>query len=551
MENEFYNILQNIDIVIYIYKLLSIEDQFRLARVNDELKEIFERYISPQEDYTTLKIIRNYDYFVVTNESGRKRLALESEELQEFLQYHKNHVRIFAELNSLIFDTRAFPYLTELHYCFMQIPGDYFQLLGALESICPKLEVLDIDMCFDEYRQSFTVGKNLNTKSLLQMEKLKKLHIINTDFGERNCLINFGDFQELLGEMKLESLILAGCCVHLDNGNFETTTTIKPPLHLKELNIGLSLSPTANITKFFNLFENLNMLNVSVRDEKINDLLLKTIVQACGNLCRLCIRKSTFNNINSFVLPPKLNELSLIECRGLNKENLHQILTNTKLQKFVSETSYYGREPFKDINISPSLQQLHFRDRTYMQSYKLAFGGSLNLKYLCWEIDSEPDDSWYDNDGLKMCTNLEELDLREGFLCLSTLSEFKLLRKLSLRLPAKLSSIWNYITTILQHPSLTELCYQINNDTVNLYNSNNLPALGFSTNIRTLKIPLELAAVALDFWLDLFHQNKQLQLEIYDFGRIKTEFLRTLVNHKKFPKYLKTMDVCFFTISKD
>lgn len=99
---EFHNILHNLDIVIYIYKLLNADDQFRLARVNSDLKEIFERYILPQANYNTLAVSGNLDYFVVTNETRRNRIAYKPEELGEFLNYHKEKVKNFIELNSII-----------------------------------------------------------------------------------------------------------------------------------------------------------------------------------------------------------------------------------------------------------------------------------------------------------------------------------------------------------------------------------------------------------------------------------------------------------------
>lgn len=198
-------------------------------------------------------------------------------------------------------------------------------------------------------------------------------------------------------------------------------------------------------------------LTFSIRNGLVCDILLRHLKQACINLTRLHIQKSVFKNIKSFVIPPKVTELSLSECEGLAKANLRQILTNEKLAIFFSATSYYGKGTLKDITISSNLRELHFLDRTYIQSFKLAFGGSLNLKRLSWEINAKEEDSLYDDKALQNCTNLQELNLLEGFLSLTTLSQFKSLQKLTIRIAYKLANFWSYITTMLQHPSLTEI----------------------------------------------------------------------------------------------
>lgn len=551
MGDELKHILHNVDIVISIYKLLNREDQFRLARVNTELKAVFERYIFPQESYSTLKVSQNLDYFVVANESEQNRVAFKAEELHEFVHYHKDQVHKLFRLNKthLISDIRIFPNLTELHYRFITISREHLKMLGELKVTCPKLKLIEFDNCRDENLKNIMLANVWNTKYLLALKNLKSLIVTSIDFIQPWNAMNFRDFYELVLELELEYLHLGACFLQCDNENSEIMTTYAfEDIQLKELNVGLKFESISNASSYFNIFKNLQSLTFSIRNGLVSDILLRHLKQACINLTRLHIQKSVFKNIKSFVIPSKVTELSLSECEGLAKANLRQILTNEKLAIFFSATSYYGKGTLKDFTISPNLRELYFLDRTYIQSFKLAFGGSLNLKRLSWEINAKEEDSLYDDKALQNCTNLQELNLLEGFLSLTTLSQFKSLQKLTIRIAYKLANVWSYITTMLQHPSLTEIILKSSPNSSN--SPSDLPLTGFQTNLTKLEVSHQLFAMALDFWLDFYNRNKNLELVVFGFQSNRTGFMRTLINHEKFPRDLDTLDVCCFRISK-
>lgn len=545
---EFHNILHNLDIVINIYKLLNADDQFRLARVNSDLKEIFERYILPQANYNTLAVSGNLDYFVVTNETRRNRIAYKPEELGEFLNYHKEKVKNFIELNSIIFDIRPFKYLVELNYGFMKIPRTHLLLLAQLETISPKLELLDVDCCRDETMNDVMVGSNWSVDLLLPMKNLKSLKVNMPHMPYNWIPLSNEDFLKLCTLPKLEYLNLrcivqpAKTIAKLTTANIKTAKST----HLKKLDIGFNIGRKANISPYLKIFENLVTLVATVRGDDITDLLLAKIADACINLEVFHIQNSYFANVQKFRIPPKVTELALYQSQGLTTENLTQILTELKLNKFSSKKIHYKGE-IDDIVLSSDLRDLYIEN--YYNHFKLAFGGSLTLNSLSWRNESYttiPNGSG--EVFLRNCINLRELNLLTGTLSLSTLSHLKYLRKLTI-LPSAIPSSWSYIIGLLQHPSLNEIIMNEYIQAKNLREAQDIaPTNAVRTNSRLVKITREIFSLAMGFWLDLFDKNQELRLELYNF-RGGTEFMRKLISHEKFPKYLKTLDICCFKIS--
>uniref|UniRef100_A0A1I8NN89 F-box domain-containing protein n=1 Tax=Stomoxys calcitrans TaxID=35570 RepID=A0A1I8NN89_STOCA len=530
-------ILQNVDILIHIFRMLDIDDQIRLSKVCQAFRNIFELYIFTKEDYSSLTVNANRDYYVVNNESECNRLVLKRKELNEFLDYHRFRVQSFTERNGSILDIRSFCNLTQLHYSFMTITWEHLKAFAKFPNIATQLEELVVDCCSDESWGSLMIGNTWKVDWLMPMKNLHRLKVIKENWTR----LSYHNFQKIITNLQLEDLDLR-CIVQPGRKGRQQYPIPNSPL--RELNIGINFGSKADLTPYLTMLEHLVTLTLTV-DGIVSQKMLNDIATACVNLEGLHFQTSSFEEIMTFVIPAKVTAASLYRCYGLSPENFQQILSVAHLVKLsITETKVNVVE---NQGLSPSIEYLDIYDDQWNSNLILAFGGSEHLKYLHWHACDFDRHVAAHEAALRRCSSLEVLDLKEGHLSLDTLSHLQCLTKLTLP-PSMPTLSWSLIVGVLKNPNLKEFVLNKYCKARDLeIDDAEIPKWGFPLALNTIRITLDIFCMALDFWFDVFNQNPHLQLGVYNF-RGDPEYMRVIINHEKFPKSLRTLDICHFVI---
>lgn len=535
----------NHEIWVHIYNMLDFIDQLRLCRVNEQLRSIFQYYIW-KENYQHLIVKGNSNPsdFVISNESSINRLCLDEEELQEFLNTYSDKVKVLSENRGGVLDLKKFPRLTGLTYLDLRLS---YKQLKLISECCPCLEKLYLSCLTEDECEFIEIGRNWSIKKVLKLRRLKSLRMDHEDYVP----IKYRHFRQIVTKLPLE-------CLQLKASIEPDITVIKADnkycrnIQLKDLNVAASFEAnkwSQNISWFLTNFENLQSLTVKITHTITEDT-LAIIAKTCKSLETLKIHYSSFGQIKEFPLPPKVGDLSLHHCRGINSNVLQKILNvHQKLQRFSCRDSDFEATT-EHISVNTCIQAL---DLDCVDTVNILNAAAHNqLQELVWYHNSPLKDSRdiLSPKSLTQCTNLQVLDVKVGQIEVAIMQQLNILSKLIIAHPKPLLN-WNYIVDILKHPTLTELIIRDSNTT---RSSKHLcpviPTIGFPINMSKLQIPLDLFDAALEFWLNLFEKNPNIKLICCKFCPHDMNFLKKLINHSQFPKCLKTIDVCCFSISR-
>ncbi|XP_075161950.1 uncharacterized protein LOC142234664 [Haematobia irritans] len=551
-----------------IFKARKFEEQLKLIKQGDDAcKNVFDTEIWPV-DYIYLNVDESEGYYIVRNESDSNRLLLTEEVFQDFISYYVERVQTLMLGPSL--DIRTFRNVKALK-CSLRHKsiGNFLQQISIAESL-PNLQSIHLKELDMECGANTEFGDESMSR-LLKMEHLKRIRL-DFFFSTR---ITYGHYCQLISNKNLETL---EGNLELDDG--ETDAEAKyfaiPYVHsLNTLQITLPWSTQKWSSQKFSLLQEIfgKLSNLSVKfTNDLQDDTLFSFASCCKSLKKLTITGTNFINIKSFVIPSTLQELHLKWCRGLTQENIRQILTQTNLMEFTScNTKIEGN--FQNFKISPSIQSLKI-ERIDICEFQGAYANNENLKNLTWyhiknckgnlqnkdvcedlsqasAIDEESFDLVPKNQmilsshiDLGTCVNLETLDMGHKLqLPLHIVMQLKNLRKLSTWIVDHTSEQWMYIRSLLKHPSLREL-------TINFIRTVTESSIEkFRTNVTTLHIiDFNYCESGLDFFLDLFCENPNLKLSLFLPPLAFVRPLRCLINHRKFPVFLKTMEIYGFRV---
>uniref|UniRef100_A0A1I8NME5 Uncharacterized protein n=1 Tax=Stomoxys calcitrans TaxID=35570 RepID=A0A1I8NME5_STOCA len=549
-----------------IFKGKKFEEQLKLAKQgNAHMQLFFEGVIWPIDYSLLLNIDESEGYFIVRNESDTRRLVLKAEAFQEFLSYYAAKVRSLILGPAL--DVQLFPNLISLKCSIRHISiGDFLMRSSLAEHLtvleCLHLKELDMECG----------ATTLDDQVLAKLLEIGNLKCLRLDFFFATK-ISFKQFCELVFSKRLKSL----------EGNFEISECDQEPnmpyikltksIRLKSLQITTTCDPAKwsvnNFSLHREIFENLLKLTIKFTEEPQDDL-LADFFAPCKCLETLTLTGTNFCNIKIFALPPTLRELHFKWCRGLNCLHLKQILSQTSGLKefFSSNTKIEGK--FENFKISPSIEALKI-ERVDMCEFSGVYDCNESLKHLTWYhtkncqvkpaaseqlgqasgIDEESFDITPTNQMilsaklcLGSCTNLETLDMGHKLqMPLNILVQMKNLRKLNTWIVDHTSGQWLYITALLQHPSLRELNITF------VRTVTELSLERFRTNVTALHVQdFNFCDSGLEYFLELFSNNPQLQLSFLLPPLAFVKPLRSLLNHRKFPHFLKTLEIYGFTI---
>ncbi|XP_059226952.1 uncharacterized protein LOC131998549 [Stomoxys calcitrans] len=542
------NAMESEETWIYVFKLLNFEDQLRLSRVSAKLQTIFESRIW-RENYEVLQIKCNTDAndFVVANGSGVNRVCLSFEMLQEFLQAYGKRVKhlMVNRMSSPHF--KHFTNLKKLSLVDMRL--SYAQLREIDKQYFPQLEELHLSCLTEEECEFIEIGKNWSIKRVLQLRPLKRLRLDHEDYVP----LKYRHFRRLVTKLNVECLQLKAY-IQPDGSIIKADNKVTRPLQLKELDIAASFDAcqwSQNFPWFLSNLRNLHSLKIKITPHNITEEILNKIAETCQQLEIFHIHHSSFENISQFPLAHSLRELHLKHCRGLTLNIIEMILNSkTELKKFSCHDADYVGPMEKCLPILNSLEALDV-EGVATEKFSMPEQPHGSLRELTWYRQSYFKDH---RDILSPLTltlqqHLHTLNVKEGQIALRILREMKALRKLFMPHPFPLLQ-WPYIVELLKHSSLLELTIQTPLGASSEKKAKlEVPQQGFAIHIKRLQLPLDLLDEALDFWLDLLKANDQLSLICCKFAPHDMEsFLKRLINHPKFPKAIKTMDICCFTV---
>ncbi|XP_073839331.1 uncharacterized protein [Musca autumnalis] len=506
--------------------------------------------------YESLKIDESEGYFIIRNANESERFLLPADNFQEFLLRHACTVKHLV-INPLM-DIEMFNNLKILKCTLRYKRIEEFlqpEIVDNLQNV-ERLELKEINM---EYGAAV-----IDEQIVENLQKMKKLRHLNLDYFFP-AKIQYHYFAKLLFDMQLESL--EG---NLELESTDTIVTEQCPISLTKLQITATKDKGKWLDNLMNILKNLTELSLKIIGTTSADD-LSSIAAVCGNLRKLQLNGCNFKNLNTFPLSTALEELHLKWCRGLSQRNLKQILAEYTIVEFSStNTNFEGT--FENFQISPTIQILKI-DRLDMCDFSGAYCNNNCLLSLTWSHNkhcslemstnkqqptSVPQASFLDSEeledldytetpigiiaatNLKSCQNLTTLDMGyKNQMSLDILLQLEHLRKLSTWIMDTTTRQWSYVMALLRHSALDELSISF----VRTINATSYVA-AFPTKVTHLKLQdFNFNDSWMIFFLDLFAQNPILKLEFFLPPLAFVKPLRNLINHQKFPRDLKAINI--------
>ncbi|XP_075168046.1 uncharacterized protein LOC142240238 [Haematobia irritans] len=516
---------RNCDVAIEFYRFLEFEDCLRLASVNEDLRTVFKRFIWRME-YRELKIYPDESgngNYVVANGTDLNRIHLSQDAYRLFIALYASDVESVTLTAAQ--DIQPFRNVISLHCCLANyciVP-----ILKKFRDHLPALQNLQIRNC--HLTNDYSLEEIL--PSLISIKSLKRLSI-----HFRYCPeIRFEQFYKIVLNLRLQVLELLSCKTPLEDIKLTNDGSLKV---LKLTTPFDAPHWFSNSSTFFEIAANLLILEIKISSYEFTHENLQLLADICKNLQKLHLKQIKFSEIEDFVIPPTLQEISLHSCKGLSQKNLRQILRGpNQIHTFTScFTSYQG--PFEDFPMSLQLQSLTIdtlddrplRWSLYGQQFR-AYFSPRSPQIDIEEVSHIP---------LASCKNLKILHLQPRcYVNARVLSNLKCLHTLKMWIP---KCNWNLIADLLRITTLENLHLICN------WNfSSKAPFAGFLTSVTTLKVE-NLLVHGLDFFLDLFSKNSQMKLIFYVESSCAIDKLKILFNHEKFPIMLRTIQYLGFTI---
>uniref|UniRef100_A0A1I8Q9S5 F-box domain-containing protein n=1 Tax=Stomoxys calcitrans TaxID=35570 RepID=A0A1I8Q9S5_STOCA len=537
------SVWSNCDVLRHIYAMLAFSDQLRLAQVSHTLKYVFHCCRVRRETYRRLFIHKNASDYVVTDESGVNRLCLSPQELHDFLRVYGEHVWELCENgHSTPLNLKQFPKLQSLSYLNMNIAQEHLALIRQYQ---PELKSLNL-RCYSE--QDRFNRCYYYVEDLLKFKNLESLTLQRTGCTK----LNYSNFEAILSNLPLKKLSLK---LELEQQEQNSDGMAEKPMPqnipLKELEMRVSFEPrnwpAQKFQTFLKYLENLQVLRIQFSDI-VTKKILTILATNCKQLEVLHITRSRFKDIQFFAIAPKVHDVALHYCHGLQAINVRQLLSETKLRKFTCRHTTFCKDAFEDFPVCATLECLDL-DAFASEEFRSAYENNSNLRELHWYHPLYSDYMQIVRAvPLLSCSNLTMLNMYVGFMDLDIILHMKSLRKMIMPHPTPLLD-WSYIMSLLKHSSLTEL-------SIGTHIKQKMPAIpeafvakGFPTTINRLEVPFDMLEVALDFWLDLFNCNPHMKLICRPFYPNRFGFLDKLIRSSHFPNAVATIDVCCFNVA--
>ncbi|XP_065357946.1 uncharacterized protein LOC135952074 [Calliphora vicina] len=520
-----------------------------------------------KEDKTILNR-RDVDTFLQLIVNNIKMLVLYSPTINYKRIDDENDV---MKSTSFIFNPAEFGVTFDNRHRFINLTAISFQHviiteqdLRLLNRNCSKLEKICLDNCFNSNERTLVVGEDIKITTLQNMTGLKYFEITVFDTVDKDL---FYDLNKILGKLNMIQLVIKirNFALIDEDDNEVVGTTTKKALGLtnscEELTIGYFRSQRI-FRKFNNLIlSNFKSLKKLVMESwaliSINEEFFKKLTKTCSQLEYLKLQNF---EISSLATISTLNTLVLENCSGLIWRDLIALLSKMKLRSFsILDTEYIGI--FEYFHVATTLENVLVVNcqRNHLKKlFDINDGQNLNnLASLTWHDNFAQVPIYV----ATSCAKLRTLITEPSSLLINNLYSLTSLEKLTLRVGRKIK--FSKIMIILKHPTLRHFTltklegpdsydeyddYLIDYD---IYDQELMEFEDKKINLSFLNISLNsYFKIVQDFWFNLLRNNPKLIIMIrYNrFLHSDHSFLKYIINHRKFPRRLKSIKVCGYRI---
>lgn len=599
-------VISNVDVLYEIFQYLNLEELLKLTKVCTSFRTVIVDFIWKNK-YTNVEICKMSQHFGMlltnnvansdeSNEIGfecirEDKTILNRRDVNTFLQLIVKNIKTLIlytptvnykqanndendvmKMNSFIFNTNEFGVTFEDKQRFINLTSISFQHviitekdLRLLNKSCNKLEKICLDNCFNSNEKTLVVGDDIQVATIQNISGLRYFEITVFDTVDKDLSY---DINKILRKLYMIQLVIKiRNFAIIDEDDNENGVMARRFSYLsnpcEELTIGYFRSQRI-FRKFNNLilnnFKNLKKLIMeSWALISVNEEFFKKLIKTCNQLEYLKLQNF---EINGFAIIATLNTIILENCSGLIWRDLKMMLCDMKLKSFsILDTEYIGI--FEYFNIAPTLESVTVINCQRNHFKKLFdINDGRNLKDLTTFI-------WHDNFApvpiyvATNCSKLRVLITEPTSLLINNLYSLKSLEKLTLRVGRKIK--FSKIMIILKHPNLKHFTitklegpdgYDEYNDYLIDYDIYDQELMEFEEkkiNLVFLNISLNsYFKIVQDFWFNLLQNNPKLTIMIrYNrFLHNDHSFLKFIINHRKFPRRLKSIKICGYRIGK-
>ncbi|KAI8118392.1 hypothetical protein FF38_04431 [Lucilia cuprina] len=597
-------VITNVDVLYEIFQYLNLEELLKLTQVCRQFRIVIVDFIWKNK-YKNLEVCKMSQHFgmLLTNNAANNnynrnnevgyecvkedKTILNRKDIDTFLQLIVDNIKTlvlytptinYKSLNddndmmkcsSLIFSPTEFGVTFDYRHRFINLTAISFQHviicekdLRLLNRYCSKLQKICLDNCFNSNEKTLVMGEDIKINTLQNMSELKILEITVSDTIDKELTY---DLNKILNKLNMLQLVIQirNFTINEEDDNGVATRQVLGGLTnpCEELTIGYFRSQRI-FRKFNNLIlNNFKCLKKLVLESwsliSINEDFFKKLQKTCSQLEYLKLQNF---EIASFATISTLNTFILENCSGLIWRDLMAILSNMKLKTFsITDTEYIGI--FEYFKVATTLENMLVNNCQRNHLKKLfELNNGVNLRNLSTLI-------WHDNFAqmpiyvATSCLKLRTLITEPSSLLINNLYSLSSLEKLKLRVGRKIK--FSKIMIILKHPNLRHFTltklegsdgYDEYDDYLIDYDIYDQELMEFEDkriNLTFLNISLNsFFKIVQDFWFNLLQNNPKLIIMIRYNRLLHNDhtFLKFIINHRKFPKRLKSIKICGYRI---
>ncbi|KAM7363957.1 uncharacterized protein ACRADG_000676 [Cochliomyia hominivorax] len=592
-------IISNVDVLYEIFQYLNLEELLKLTKVCTYFRSVIVDFIWKNK-YKNVEVCKMSQHFgmlltnnVIVNSDESNEIGFECikedktilnrRDIDIFLQLIVNNVKTLIlytptinykrtdeendvmKSTTFIFSPYEFGVTFDIRHRFINLTTISFQHviitekdLRLLNKSCSKLEKICLDNCFNSNEKTLVIGDDIKISTLQNISGLKYFEITVFDTVDKDLSYDLNNILKKLNMIQLVIKIRNFAIIEEEDNERRFSYLSNP---CEELTIGYFRSQRI-FRKFNNLilnhFKNLRKLVLeSWSPISINDEFFRKLSKTCKQLEYLKLQNF---EINGFSLINTLNTVILENCSGLIWRELKMMLCDMKLKSFaILDSEYIGI--FEYFKVAPTLENIMIINCQRNHFKKLFdINDGENLKHLTSLI-------WHDNFAplpiyvATNCAKLKTLITEPTSLLINNLYSLRSLEKLTLRVGRKIK--FSKLMIILKHPRLKHFTltklegpdgYDEHNDYLIDYDIFDQELMEFENkkiNLQFLNISLNTYfKIVQDFWFNLLSNNPKLMIMIrYNrFLHNDHSFLKYIINHRKFPKRLKSIKVCGYRI---
>lgn len=391
-------VLNNVDVLLKIFKYLQFDDQLSAALVNDNFNYIITRFIW-KLDFSSV-LIR-------TNEYQPRKSRLYEIISEYFIYLPFGHLQNFLTgVKKMTIDGLAVNVVSNLKFNYLQdlhLNNIYLNIKKAkcIVNNCPNVTRLKVQQM-----------KNYNNKMFLKIIDVAfcKWKLKSFDLKETTTIVHSSIFVLLLKRIHtLTDITFNSTCIYDWTKSLSSNGLKLKKLKMKHFQDSIDW---CNFSSNY-LYKFLNLTNLKLSSDKIliTDSDFSTIATHLRKLEHLKFKHCNFN-VKHFPDNFSLQTLKFINCQNLNLSNLNELLIKNivKQKILLSSMQSNADENIETVKHKSNLKELNISMDDIMPLQRLAMGVQLiNLKtlYISSGNNFEGDCNFI----ARLCPHLEHLKL--------------------------------------------------------------------------------------------------------------------------------------------